>query len=65
MASDRVQRQIDRLLDEAEQAISRYDWDVVRQAADAVLAIAPDNSDRCPPLQSLFQFDGFLEAIGR
>ena len=27
MASDRVQRQIDRLLDEAEEAITRFDWD--------------------------------------
>ena len=26
MVSERVQRQIDRLLDEAEEAISRYGW---------------------------------------
>ena len=55
MASERVQRQIDRLLDEAEQAISRYDWNAVRRAADAVLAIAPGNNDATT----------FLAAAGR
>ena len=45
MASERFQRRIDRLLDEADEAIARYDWEAVRQAAQAVLAIDPDNSD--------------------
>ena len=45
MASDRFRRAIDSLLDEAEQAISRYDWEAVRQAAQAVLAIDPENAD--------------------
>ena len=45
MASERVQRVIDRLPNEAEQAVSRYDWNSVRQAADTVLDIDPDNSD--------------------
>ena len=45
MASDRFQRRIERLLDEADEAISRYDWEAVRQAALAVLAIDPDNAD--------------------
>ncbi len=44
MASDRIKRQIERLLDEVEDAISRYDWEAVRQAANAVLAIDPENS---------------------
>ena len=52
MASERVQRQIDRLLDEAEKAISRYDWEAVRQAAQAVLAISPDNDDAATFLAS-------------
>ena len=52
MASDRVQRQIDRLLDEAEEAISKYDWEAVRQAAQAVLAISPDNDDAATFLAS-------------
>ena len=46
MVSDRFQQRVERLLDEADQAISRYDWEAVRQAAQAVLAIEPENSDR-------------------
>jgi len=45
MASERFQRQIDQQLDEAEAALSRYDWEAVRQAALLVLAIDPDNAD--------------------
>ena len=45
MASERAQRQIDRLLDEAEDAVSQLDWDIVRDRAQAVLAFDPENSD--------------------
>ena len=45
MASERLQRQIDRLLDEAEEAIPRLDWEVVRARAQAVLAIDCDNGE--------------------
>ena len=45
MVSERVQRQIERLLDEAEEAIARYDWEAVRQAAQAVIRLDPENSD--------------------
>ena len=45
MASDRRQRRIERLLDEAEEAVSRYDWEAVREAAQAVLAFDPGNRD--------------------
>ena len=45
MASERVQRQIDRLLDGAEAAITRYDWEAVRQAAQAVLSLDAENTD--------------------
>ncbi len=45
MASQRLQRQIDRLLDEAEEAISRFDWDALLQRAQAVLAMDPENRD--------------------
>jgi serine/threonine protein kinase len=55
MLSDRVQRRIESLLDEADGAISRYDWEAVRQAAEAVLALSPDNSDAVT----------FLAAAGR
>ena len=45
MASDRFQRRIERLLDEADEAISQFDWEKVRQCAQAVLAIDPENVD--------------------
>ena len=45
MASNRRRLRIDRFLDEAEQAVARYDWEAVREAAQAVLAFDPDNSD--------------------
>ena len=45
MASERFQRRIERLLDEADEALARYDWEAVRQAAQAVLAIDPENGD--------------------
>ncbi|PKB79699.1 MAG: hypothetical protein BZY88_12020 [SAR202 cluster bacterium Io17-Chloro-G9] len=45
MASERVQRQIERLLDEAEVAVSRLEWGVVRDRAQAVLAFDPENPD--------------------
>ena len=45
MASERVQRQIDRLLDEAEDALAQFDWEAVRRRAEAVLALDPENTD--------------------
>ena len=45
MASERVQRQIDRLLDEAEQASESEDWETVRNRAGRVLAFDPENAD--------------------
>ena len=38
MTSERVKRRIDRLLDEAEDAADRGDWDAVSIAADRVLS---------------------------
>ena len=45
MASDRIQRRINSLLDEADAAVSRYDWEALREAAQAVLRLDPENSD--------------------
>ncbi len=45
MASERAQRQIDRLLDEAEDAVSQLAWDTVSDRAQAVLAFDPENAD--------------------
>ncbi|MCH8063556.1 MAG: serine/threonine protein kinase, partial [Chloroflexi bacterium] len=45
MPSERVQRQIDRILDDAEEALGVYDWEAVRRHALAVQALDPDNED--------------------
>jgi len=45
MPSERVQRQIDRLLDEAEEAISSQDWAAVAERAQAALRLDPENAD--------------------
>ena len=45
MASERVQRQIDRLLDEAEVGISQSDWALARDRSQNVLALDPENAD--------------------
>jgi len=55
MPSERVQRRIDRLLDDAEQAMDQHDWALALAQAQAVLELDPDNSDAA----------SFLAACGR
>ena len=45
MPSERVQRRIDSLLDDAEQAIESNDWEVVLERVRSVLTLEPDNAD--------------------
>ena len=45
MASERIQRRIDRLLDQIEDAADQLDWVSVRERAEAVLAYDPENQD--------------------
>ena len=45
MASERRRQRIERLLDEAEEAVSQFDWTAVRNCAQAVLAFDPENAD--------------------
>jgi len=45
MPSERLQRQIDGLLDEAEAAVRALDWMTVRNRTAAVLAFDPENTD--------------------
>ena len=52
MASDRIKRQIERLLDSLEEAVEGRDWQLVRQLAEDVLVLDPDNVD-APPYLSL------------
>ena len=55
MASERVERQVQRLLDEAERAFVERAWDKVRERASDALTLDPDNGDA----------KGFLEAANR
>ncbi len=45
MVSDRMQRQIDRLLDEIDDGVIQREWDKVLELCDDVLALDPDNAD--------------------
>jgi len=45
MLSDRVQRQVDRLLDQAEEAIALRQWEDLRATCETLLSLDPDNSD--------------------
>lgn len=45
MPSERVQRHIERLLDEADQAIAKQDWDMVQSVSHQVLAFDEANAD--------------------
>ena len=45
MASDRLQRQIERLLDQAEAAVDELDWATARDRARAALGLDTDNPD--------------------
>ena len=55
MPTERIQRQIDRLLDETEAALVEHDWGRVRTLAGEVLRLDPDNADA----------RSFLEACAR
>ena len=45
MASERTQRQIDRLLEEAEEAFSRDEWEPLHERANRRLLLDQENSD--------------------
>src|SRR5262249_38053534 len=55
MPSERVQRRVDALLDEADAAVGARNWDLVRDLCDAVLRLDPGNEDAL----------AFLAAAGR
>ena len=43
MASDRIQRRIERLFDQIEQEADQQNWQLVRDLSDEVLRLDPDN----------------------
>ena len=51
MASDRRRLRIERLLDEAENAVARYNWQAVREAAQAGLPRRLELTPRDRPAQ--------------
>ena len=55
MASERIQRRIDRLLDQAEEAMDRSDWESVRDHAKVALGLDPENTDALAFLASVEQ----------
>ena len=63
MPSERMQRQIDGLLDEAEAAVRALDWQTVRDRTEAVLRLDPDNQDASSLLEAARR-DGPSEPSG-
>ncbi len=63
MPSDRVQRQIDRLLDEADDASVRQDWKVVQERAASALAFDPDNADAKSYIDAASRALGSLDSV--
>ena len=55
MTTERIQRRIEQLLDQADEAINALDWEIVNARAQAVLAFDPDNQDA----------QGYLDAAER
>ena len=45
MATERIQRRIDRLLDQVEEAADQEDWEIVRRLTQQVLALDQKNAD--------------------
>ncbi len=45
MPSERIQKRIDRLLDQADEAADARDWASVREVSLSVIGVDPDNED--------------------
>ena len=61
MATERLRRRIENLLDEAEAAISQHDWEMVRGHAQSVLALDPDNPDGIALIEAAERAAGALD----
>ena len=49
MPSERIQRRIESLLDQADEAYARHDWTVAQDRASNALGLAPDSEDLFGP----------------
>lgn len=45
MPNERIQRQVDGLLDQTKEAVARPEWDAFRDLCDTVLRLDHDNDD--------------------
>ncbi len=63
MASERIQRQIDRLLDEAEEAVNQGDWALAQARSGTVLALDPENVDALTYLAAAQRTGGASPAV--
>ena len=50
MATERLRQQAEQSLDEAQEAVTRLDWALVRDRARAVLSLDQGNADGLAPL---------------
>ena len=53
MPSERIQRRIDALLDEADEAYSNHDWEQAENRARTALGLEPDNEDALAILSAI------------
>ena len=58
MPSKRIQRRIDSLLDEADDAYARHDWTAAEDRASTTLGLAPDNEDAGAILVAIARMTG-------
>ncbi len=63
MVSERIQRRIDALLDEVDEAVASADWAAVREKCDTVLRLDPDNSDARAYLDAAERDTGVATAV--
>ena len=52
MPSERIQKCIDRLVDQAEEALENQDWHLALEVSEAALGLDPDNEDASAFLDS-------------
>ena len=58
MPSERIQRRIESLLDEADDAYARHDWAVAEDRANTALGLAPENEDARAILAAIARMTG-------
>ena len=64
MPSDRIQRRVDRLLDQAEEAADQNNWQLVADHARMVLTVDPENEDALSMIAMVEQHSGVTTSPG-